>query len=209
MTHDFWQPEFDIETRPDGTIYMRETSALASHLPNMPACLRHWAETAPDRVWLAERPHPGADWVRLSYGEAFEQASRIAHQFLGWEKNGQQLGPDRPVMILSGNSIDHALVMLASQVAAVPGAAVSPGYSLLSDDHGKLRDLAGLLKPGLSIVTSWPRLPRRFRRFWRQWLRLAHRRRLFWPESRRQRGWRRRLWQIGWRRRWRPKPARQ
>ncbi len=149
MTHDFWQPEFDIETRPDGTIYMRETSALASHLPNMPACLRHWAETAPDRVWLAERPHPGADWVRLSYGEAFEQASRIAHQFLGWEKNGQQLGPDRPVMILSGNSIDHALVMLASQVAAVPGAAVSPGYSLLSDDHGKLRDLAGLLKPGV------------------------------------------------------------
>ena len=150
---DFWQPQFDIENRPDGTIYMRETSELASYLPSMPACLRHWAGTAPDRVWLAQRPHPAADWVRLGYGEAFEQASRIAHQFLSWQRDGQTdgrgLGPERPVMILSGNSIDHALVMLASQIAAVPGAAVSPGYSLLSDDHGKLRDLAGLLTPGV------------------------------------------------------------
>ena len=150
---DFWQPQFDIENRPDGTIYMRETSELASYLPSMPACLRHWAEVAPDRVWLAQRPQPAADWVRLGYGEAFERASRIAHQFLSWQRDGQTdgrgLGPERPVMILSGNSIDHALVMLASQMAAVPGAAVSPGYSLLSDDHGKLRDLAGLLTPGV------------------------------------------------------------
>ncbi len=146
---DFWQPQFDIENRPDGTIYMRETSELASYLPSMPACLRHWAEVAPDRVWLAQRPQPAADWVRLGYGEAFERASRISHQFLSWQRDGQGLGPERPVMILSGNSIDHALVMLASQMAAVPGAAVSPGYSLLSDDHGKLRDLAGLLTPGV------------------------------------------------------------
>ena len=149
MTADFWQPQFAIEHRPDGTIYMRETSQLASHLPSMPACLRHWAASAPDRVWLAQRPQPAADWVRLDYASAFDQASRIAHQFLQLEKDGHGLGTGRPVMILSGNSIEHALVMLASQMAAVPGAAVSPGYSLLSEDHGKLRDLAGLLTPGV------------------------------------------------------------
>ena len=106
--------------------------------------LRHWAEEAPDRVFLAERPGPDGDWVELTWGEASRKANAVAQALLD-----RELGPKRPVMILSGNSIDQALLTLGGFLAGVPVVPVSPAYSLMSQDYGKVKHIAALIKPGL------------------------------------------------------------
>jgi len=137
----FAVPAIDMERRPDGVLLLRSHTALESHPPHLGLVLRGWAERAPGRVFLAERR--GDDVRTVTYGEAWRIARRLASRMLA-----DELGPERPVMVLSDNSVDHALVALGALVAGVPIAPVSPAYSLLSLDHAKLRGLHDLLRPG-------------------------------------------------------------
>ena len=105
--------------------------------------LRHWARETPDRVFLAERDGDG-DWVELTWGEAARKANAIAQALID-----RGLGAQRPVMLLSGNAIDHALLTLGGFLAGVPVVPVSPAYSLMSQDYGKVKHIAALVKPGL------------------------------------------------------------
>jgi feruloyl-CoA synthase len=108
--------------------------------------LRRWAKDAPDRVFLGERDAAGG-WSLLTYGEADRRADAIAQALID-----RDLGPDRPVMILSGNSIGHALVTLGGFVAGVPVVPVSPAYSLLSQDFAKLKAIFDEVRPALVYV---------------------------------------------------------
>ncbi|HEX6836630.1 MAG TPA: feruloyl-CoA synthase, partial [Polyangia bacterium] len=110
--------------------------------------LAEWAERAPERIFLAERA-PDGGWRRTSYGEAAAAMRTLAG---GLAALG--LGPTRPLAILSGNSIDHALVTLAAMHAAIPVAPISPAYSLMSQDFGKLRAIVGELDPGAIFVQA-------------------------------------------------------
>ncbi len=139
---DFWNPEFDIERRADGTIYMRQKGELPDHLPTLAGYLDKWADAAPDRTWIARR-ETGDGWRRISYGDARAQACVIGAALL---RLG--LGPDRPLLILSENSLEHALLGLACLYVGIPFAPVSPAYSLVSKDHAKLLGIARLLRPG-------------------------------------------------------------
>ncbi|KUP90837.1 feruloyl-CoA synthase [Tritonibacter horizontis] len=142
---DFWTPEFDIQTRDDGTILMAQTKELPPHLPTLADYLDKWADATPDAPWIArraERPDDGA-WRTISYGEARGAARKIGAQLLD-----MGLGPHRPLLILSGNSLEHALLGAACFYVGIPYAPVSPAYSLVSKDHGKLKDIAALLSPG-------------------------------------------------------------
>ncbi|HET9991728.1 MAG TPA: feruloyl-CoA synthase, partial [Kofleriaceae bacterium] len=109
--------------------------------------LAHWAHHAPDRTLYAERD-AGA-WHRVSYRDAF-----AAVRALGAALLAMGLAPERPLMILSGNSIDHALLALAAMHVGVPVAPISPAYSLMSSDHAKLRVLAGIVQPGAVYVAD-------------------------------------------------------
>ena len=94
---------------------------------------------------MAGRSQGGSsDWVTVTWGEADRRASAIAQALLD-----RRLGPERPVVILSGNAIDHALLMLGGFLAGVPVVPVSPAYSLMSRDYGKVKHIAALVKPGL------------------------------------------------------------
>ena len=84
------------------------------------------------------------DWVELTWGEANRKATAVAQALLD-----RGLGPERPLLILSGNSIDHALLTLGGFLAGVPVVPVSPAYSLMSQDYGKVKHIAALVKPGL------------------------------------------------------------
>lgn len=139
---DFWQPEFEVETRNDGTILMRQKGDLTGYLPTLADYLDKWADQTPDQTWIARR---GADdaWVRITYGDARQQARHIGGALLALG-----LGPDRPLLILSENSLEHALLGAACFYVGIPYAPVSPAYSLVSKDHGKLRDIAAVLNPG-------------------------------------------------------------
>jgi feruloyl-CoA synthase len=137
----FATPAIDVEHRPGGVLVLRSRTPLEPHAPHLGVVLRGWAERAPERVFLAERKGEGVRTV--TYGEAWDAARRLASRML---EDG--LGPERPVMVLSDNSVDHALIALGALVAGVPLAPISAAYSLLSQDHAKLRSLYDLLQPG-------------------------------------------------------------
>jgi feruloyl-CoA synthase len=139
----FGDPSVSIERREDGTIYLRPKLALGEYPLRLTDRLLHWAEAAPDRIFMAERDS-GGGWRQISYAELLTASRHIASGLLA-----RDLSAERPVVILSGNSIDHALVAFGALYAGVPFCPVSPAYSLVSRDYGKLSYLMKLLTPGL------------------------------------------------------------
>ena len=139
---DFWQPEFDIDERPDGTIYMRHKGDAPKHHPTLADYIDKWADAAPYQNWLARRDN-GGDWKFITYGAARNAAKAIGSSLLD-----MGLGPDRPLLILSENSLEHGQIALACLYVGIPFAPVSPAYSLISKDHAKLKGVAETLRPG-------------------------------------------------------------
>ncbi|MDQ2927323.1 MAG: feruloyl-CoA synthase [Pseudomonadota bacterium] len=132
-----------LETRIDGSTLVASREALAPYAARLTDRFLHWAEVAPDRTLVAKRVNRG-DWRRVSYGEALRSACSIAQALLDFG-----VSVERPVAILSDNDIEHLLLALGAMLAGVPYAPVSPAYSLVSQDFGKLRHILGLLTPGL------------------------------------------------------------
>jgi feruloyl-CoA synthase len=137
-----------VERRRDGTIHLTSPHALAPYPEKLSERLEHWAATAPERVFLAQRDAAGG-WRKLTYAETLEHVRRIGAALLE-----RELSPERPIAILSGNGIEHALVGLAAMYVGIPSAPISPAYSLISQDFGKLRSIIGLLTPGLVFVAD-------------------------------------------------------
>lgn len=131
---------------PDGGCLLRSLDPLTPYLPRITDWLWHWARYAPDRPFLRERGPDGA-WQGVTYAEAAAAIRRIAQAMLL-----RGLGRMRPVAVLSGNSVRHALVALAAQAIGVPYTAVSTPYSLQSTDLGKLRHILRKLRPALLYV---------------------------------------------------------
>lgn len=127
---------------------MQQEGALSDVARSLPDRLVHWASERPDTVYLAERDENG-DWRKLTYAQVLSTVRAIGAALLS-----HGLGPDRPVLILSENSIDHALLGLASQYVGVPYSPISTAYSLVSTDHAKLKDIVALLKPGLIYASD-------------------------------------------------------
>ena len=139
----FARPDIAIERRPDGTVILSSRHPVGTYEESVPAVLRARAAEHPDRPLAAQRDQDDR-WVELSYGEARSKADALAQAFVDLG-----LGPDRPVMILSGNSLEHLLVTLAGYTAGVPVAPISVAYSLMSSDHARIRSIAELVEPGL------------------------------------------------------------
>ena len=139
----FGRPETAMERRADGTIILTSRRELGAYEDSIAAVVRARAASDPDRPLAAQRDEHD-QWATLSYGEARAKADALAQAFLDLG-----LGPDRPLMILSGNSVEHLLVSLGAYTAAVPVAPISVAYSLMSKDHVRIKQIAGLVKPGL------------------------------------------------------------
>src|SRR5579863_1327730 len=138
-----------VERRGDGAILLRSPHALESYPSNLTERLQYWAKAQPDRVFLAQRQAPGGGWRTLSYSAALGKVRAIAAALL--QRN---LSPDRPIAILSGNDIEHALLALAAMHIGIPYAPISVPYSLLSQDFGKLTAIMDLLTPGLVFAAN-------------------------------------------------------
>jgi feruloyl-CoA synthase len=141
-------PQAIIERRPDGAVYIRDAQELADYPGKLTERLEYWAKTAPDRVFLAQR-EAGGGWCKRTYAEALAQVRRIGEALLR-----RDLSAERPIAILSGNDIEHALLGLAAMYVGVPYAPISPAYSLISTDFGKLRHIVNLLTPGLVFAAD-------------------------------------------------------
>jgi len=101
------------EDRADGTILMRSDYALGQPVASTNVWLHRWADERPDGIFLAERS--GAGWRELRYGETLERVRALAASLLGRGLNG-----DAPILIVSGNGIDHGLLGLAAQYVGIP-----------------------------------------------------------------------------------------
>lgn len=149
-----WSPHIEWTERDDGSILVWRTDPLGPHPDKINERLVHWAATDPDRVWMAERGEDGA-WVRVSYGACLARVRAIGQKLLDLG-----LSVERPLLILSENSIDHALMALGAQHVGIASAAISSAYSLVSTDHGKLREIVERMTPGMIFVTDGQRFER-------------------------------------------------
>jgi feruloyl-CoA synthase len=132
----------------DGSVIVTSTEALLPYAARITDRFLHWAEAAPDRTLVAKRVN-GGNWRRVSYGEALVTAQSIAQALLD-----HKLSAERPLAILSDNDIEHLMLTLGAMLAGVPFAPVSAAYSLLSQDHGKLRHIFDVLTPGMVFAAS-------------------------------------------------------
>ncbi|HEX5778995.1 MAG TPA: feruloyl-CoA synthase [Xanthobacteraceae bacterium] len=144
---EFAAPLVERTPMADGGFLLRSPVPLPDCPPSLAHVLREQAETFPHRDFLCERSGDG--WRRLTFAQASAQANSIAAALLA-----RGCSPERPVMILSGNSIDHALLMLGAYVAGVPVVPVSVAYSLMSQDHSKLKHIFAEIRPRLIYVAN-------------------------------------------------------
>ncbi len=140
--------DFVLDKKPDGTIHVRSPHKLGPYPTKITERIEHWAKTTPDQVFLGERAADGS-WRTITYGDFRDQIRAIGEALLS-----RNLSAERPLVILSGNDIDHALIAYAALYIGVPHAPVSPAYSLVSDDFGKLSHIFQLLTPGLVFVAD-------------------------------------------------------
>lgn len=135
-----------FQSAPDGSLLVGNTARLGSHPDRLGDRLRQWATVAPDRMLLASRAgqDSGQGWRSVTYREAQDAARAIGQALLD-----RGLSATRPVLILSGNGIEHGLLSLACLLVGIPFAPVSTAYSLASRDFARLRDIVALVRPGL------------------------------------------------------------
>ncbi|MGB9150448.1 MAG: feruloyl-CoA synthase [Burkholderiales bacterium] len=147
----FAKPAVVVDRREDGSMILRSPQALQNHARCVGEYLEHWANLTPQQKFLQERDAQG-HWQGVTYGEAREQVRKIAAWLLR-----QNLSDDRPIAILSDNSVEHGLLTLAAMHIGVPVAPISQAYSLMSKDFAKLRSIFALLQPGLVYVADYAR----------------------------------------------------
>ena len=153
-----------VSTERGGNQYLSAEQALSPYPERMTDRLQHWAQTAPERIWMARRGTGGSrgansggnastidnGWHTISYAQAWDSAQRIGQALLD-----RGLSAERPVAILSENSLEHALLALGCMTVGVPYCSVSTAYSLMSQDYAKLRHVLGTLTPGLIYASDW------------------------------------------------------
>ncbi len=139
----------DIVVRRDGGIvYMQSRRQVGAYPSRFTERLEYWADRAPDRVFLAQRDSTGA-WARLTYGDALARVRALSQGLLS-----RGLSSERPLLILSGNSIEHGLLALAAMFSGVVYAPIAPAYSLQAKDYSTLRQIVDRIRPGLVFAAE-------------------------------------------------------
>ena len=141
-----------VEQRPDGSQVVRSTEALLPFAQRVTDPLERWAREAPERCFVARRDPSvpgGGEWLRVSYAQMLDRVERV-----GQALALRRLSPERPLVILSDNDLEHLTLALGALWAGVPYTPISSAYSLLSQDYAKLRHILGRLTPGLVFASG-------------------------------------------------------
>ncbi|MCG7519915.1 feruloyl-CoA synthase [Ruegeria sp. Ofav3-42] len=147
-TEKFAQARVLREDLGDGAFVLRSPYPLKIDVQCVSEYLERWAEATPDHQFLAERS-PDGDWVGVTYAEALTQTRSLAAFLLG-----KGLSKDRPLLILSGNSVRHGLLMLAAMHVGIPVVPVSVPYSLFDESLAKLRHIVQTTNPGMAYADN-------------------------------------------------------
>ena len=141
------EPDIEMVRKDDGTIYLTPRQSPGDRPKTIPHCLDERAAEHPDRPWLKQREPETDQWRTVTYGEGKKKVDALAQAFLD-----MGAGPKSPVMILSGNSIESALVIMAAQKIGAPAAPISVPYSTMSSDFGKLKHCFNAVQPKAIFV---------------------------------------------------------
>lgn len=144
----FLARDIDLERRNDETLIVRNRTPLGPIPDSIPTVFRSVARSNPNRTWTAQRRGVERAWEEVPYGEGLRRIDAVTQALLDLNR------PGRTIMALSGNSLELAVVVLAAMQARMPIAPITPAYSLLSEDHAKLREMARILKPAVIFVQS-------------------------------------------------------
>ncbi|MBK6649066.1 MAG: feruloyl-CoA synthase [Betaproteobacteria bacterium] len=136
-----------------GVHYLHAEQQLKDFPTRMTDRLQHWATAAPERSFMARRVKLAdgstGDWRHVSYAQAWATARNIAQGLIN-----RGLSAERPVVILSENDLEHALLALGCMVAGVPFVPTSPPYSLISQDFDKLKHVLRTVTPGMVFAAD-------------------------------------------------------
>ncbi|WP_414439638.1 feruloyl-CoA synthase [Burkholderia sp. 22PA0106] len=138
----------DMHRSEDGTWHLRAREPLGAYPERLTDCLVNGAQAYPDRV-LAARRDDGGRWIEITYAQMLERARALGQGLVDLG-----LSVERPLAVLSGNDLEHLQLMFAAMLAGVPYAPISPAYSLVSTDYGKLRHTLDVLRPGAVFVAD-------------------------------------------------------
>ncbi|MGH9056649.1 MAG: feruloyl-CoA synthase [Acidimicrobiales bacterium] len=142
----FAPPHVTRHDRPGGIVMVESTDSLGEYPVSVASMLRSWAAAGSDHPLVAERG-PDGRWVQRTYGEVLAAADAVGQALLD-----RGLSAERPLLVLSGNSIGHLVVSLAAMTVGVPAAPASVAYSLQSRDHERVRQIGDLVRPGAVYV---------------------------------------------------------
>jgi feruloyl-CoA synthase len=143
-----------VERLPSGALLIRPDEKLKPYPKVLTDRLIHWASVTPDKTCIAQR-NAGGEWRELTYRQVLDSVLSIGQALLD-----RKLSVDRPVAILSENDLEHFLLTFAGQHVGIPAAPISPAYSVVSKDFGKLRHTLDILTPGLVFVSDGVRYSR-------------------------------------------------
>lgn len=138
------------EDRPDGSIILRSGYALGPVVPTTGTWVDDWAAKTPDAVFIAERSGDG--WREVTYGEARQRIRDLAAGLLA-----RGMGAETPIMVISGNGVDHGLLALAAQYVGVPLVPLAEQYALIPAANAQLVFCAGLIKPAMVFADDGER----------------------------------------------------
>lgn len=141
-------PPPEIHHDADGVWHVRPLEALGDYPPRLTDRLVDGARDFPERTLMAARG-PDGEWIRIGYGEMLQRARRIGQWLLD-----RGVSVERPLLVLSGNDLEHIQLMLGAMYAGVPYSSVSPAYSLVATDFGKLRHIVGTVTPSVVYAAA-------------------------------------------------------
>ena len=143
----FAKPAVDLKKLGGGKIILRSSQKIGNYPKSLSTWIIQWAKKTPNAIFLADRSGKGNSWRKITYQQFLTQVESVAQALLN-----RGLSVERPVAILSDNSVDNALLLFGAMHIGIPVVPISPAYSLMSNDFSKLKYILGLTTPGLIYV---------------------------------------------------------
>jgi feruloyl-CoA synthase len=146
-TSNFKPHDVSSEERSDGTLLLRSNAEMGDVVDTSADWLHRWSKEAPERIFLAERS--GAGWREETYQSTLQKVRAIAASLLA-----RGMGPDTPILIMSGNGVDHGFLTLAAHYVGVPTAPIAEQYALIPAARERLEHAISLVKPRMAYVVD-------------------------------------------------------
>lgn len=144
-TSNFKPHDVSSERRGDGTLLLRSNAEMGDVVDTSADWLHRWSVEVPERIFLAERS--GAGWREETYQSTLQKVRAIAASLLA-----RGMGPDTPILIMSGNGVDHGLLTLAAHYVGVPTAPIAEQYALIPAARERLEHAISLVNPRMAYV---------------------------------------------------------